>query len=141
MIMKIKCWAKFFSLYLFFLLACSRIEAIMNPVKLPAPNSHVSEGVYTSTTTTVTGVFFISTYSATLYNFVITAYGSSDASFQYFDASVSTTNQKEITTQVDASSATKIDVDGPYNITSSSGIAIVVNGTTPPRVTTIFRVR
>lgn len=141
MIMKIKCWAKFFSLYLFFILACSKIEAIMNPVKLPAPNSHVSEGVYTSTTTNVSGVFFISTYSATLYSVVITSYGSTDSNFQFYDASVSTTNQKEITSQFDSSSVTKLAYDGPFNITTSSGIAIVVNGTNPARITTIFRVR
>lgn len=141
MIMKIKCWAKLFSFIAFVLLGYSFLDAVMNPGRLPVVNSHVSEGVYTSTTNKVAGTFFISTYPATLHTVIISSYGSSNASFQFFDASRSTSGQPEVTSVFDGSSVSKVPITAPFNITTSSGLALVVTGTDPADITVVFRVR
>lgn len=143
MIMKIKChWYKELIFILFALVGFYvKGNAIMNPAKLPNVNQHVSQGVYTSTTSSVAGTFYISTYSAILHSVAISSYGSANATFQFYDASSNTSGQPTITSVFNAGTINPIDNPPVFNIATSSGLALVNSGTTPAQLTITFRVR
>jgi len=124
-----------------FFCSCSSIlmAGVYDNPRLPSVNSWISQGVYVSSAVigVSSGTVSISSYPAILFAILISQTGSQDSKLEVWNHPTATGTNMLFPT-IDTSSTTR---SFPFwaNVYCSSGISIFNQGTTPAKVSIIYR--
>ncbi len=130
-----------YSFFLCLVFAGSLKAAAINHPGLPNVNQHISEAVYQSAFTTVSGSYTVCAFASSLYALVVSSVGSADASVEIFDSNVTTQTVPSLLGIMDVGTNSKSLPPIPFRIDCTSGITVNVLGTIPPKLGYIYRRR